>query len=201
MSYLDVTKLYKWFLLYGLYFLVYCYYAVTCHRIILLDEKHSGIVIPRLSFRLLRFFGWFILLTIMFGIFVIPFFLLYNFSIIDFIDSTYIKVGLYYSATVPALYIFGRLSLLFPAIALDERPVANRSWDATKHNGWRMFVVVGILPIVFPIVQRLVMSEESSVAEDIALMLLYLFFLIIEVAALSLSYKYLVLEPEEVVEQ
>lgn len=47
----------------------------------------------------------------------------------------------------PFYYLFGRWVLVFPAIAIDQEPKLGWSWKQTKGNGWRMFILVGLLPM------------------------------------------------------
>ncbi|VAW83094.1 hypothetical protein MNBD_GAMMA12-2215 [hydrothermal vent metagenome] len=172
-----------------LYFLVYCYFAITCHRIVLLNEKPSGIVESIFSRRVLSFIGWLLILSIATGFAAVPFIIVLNFMFIDFNSSDNYFL-LFILAFIPVIFFMAKLSLIFPAVAIDEQPKISWAWNATRNNGWRMFVVVGILPILFSWMQELIRRNDSIWLEDLVLSILSLIFLIIEISALSLSFKF-----------
>lgn len=172
------------------YILVYCYFAIACHRIILLNEKSSGTVISKLFWRLIRFLGWLLIISFITGLIALPFIIIPHLMFVDFYSSDYSSL-IFYLGISPAIFVMAKLSLILPAVAIDEQPQFSWAWNATRNNGWRMFVVVGILPIMFSWMQELISRDDSIWIEDIALSILSFIFLIIEISALSLSFKFL----------
>jgi len=172
-----------------LYFLVYCHFAITCHRLVLLNEKPSGIVESLFLRRVLNFIGWLLILSIATGFAAVPFIIILNFIIVDFNSSDNYFL-LFILVFIPVIFFMAKISLIFPAVAIDEQPKISWAWNATRNNGWRMFVVVGILPILFSWMQELISRNDSILLEDLVLSILSLIFLIIEISALSLSFKF-----------
>jgi membrane-anchored glycerophosphoryl diester phosphodiesterase (GDPDase) len=100
------------------------------------------------------------------------------------------------AAKILALYVSARLSLVFPATAIDKRPDLKWSWNLTRNNGWRMVVVVGVLPWVIGMIVGVLYRENATVLETIVLSTLGIALFAVEIAALSLSYRELTKEPE-----
>ena len=176
-------------------FIVYSYYALSCHRIVLLAEQYEGIVIPAPSWRLMSFMGWLFITSIIFLLIVSPFYLVYLFVFVDALDSERLFLDLSMLA-IPAFLLLSRFSLVLPACAVDNKPTLGWSWRVSMKNSWRLFIVVGVLPMLFVAIIGLVSNEDSGLVADIIGSVLYLLLIIIEFSALSLSYKYLVLDKE-----
>jgi hypothetical protein len=81
---------------------------------------------------------------------------------------------------------------VFPAKAIDEKANIKWSWEMTRNNGWRMFVIVGFYPWLLGMLIWLVWRNEASIFEDVIFSLLTLLTLVLEVIALSFTYKELV---------
>lgn len=91
-----------------------------------------------------------------------------------------------------ALYLFTRLSLVFPATAIDEKMTLQSSWALTRNNSWRLFVVIAVLPWIISHAVGLLYRGEASGFEIVLLTCLSFALLAVEVAALSLSYRELI---------
>ena len=174
-------------------FLVYCYFVISVHRVVLLHEDYAGVVIPRLSWRVARYLIWFVVVSLILGLIAAPLMILNHLMSNDTagLDKSLL---VYFVIMLPAVYVMARLSLIFPAVALDKRPNIERAWAMTKNNGWRMFIVIGVLPYLFTLLENVISREESTFVEDIVILLLNYVFLIIEISALSFSYQYLVID-------
>jgi len=96
-----------------------------------------------------------------------------------------------------ATYVVARLSLILPAVALDQKLTLSTVWDLSEGNGWRLAVVVGGLPWLLNYLQGLAFSETDMIPA-ILRSVVYCTLLIVEVAALSLSYKALTPQLSEV---
>lgn len=200
-------------------FLIFSFFAVACHRSILLGEHSvSRFGIPGWPSREFRFFGWLIFIYVIGGMFwfvaieVVERFVgflqtflgeewnelrvrLFGQTIIFFPWTT---LGL-----IPCGYLIGRLSLLLPAIAVDDQVSLRSAWSQSKRNGWRMALLVGWMPILFHLLEltlaayfhRDIGNRFSSYSLGIYVgvfaaseaFLRYAFFTI-EVALLSLSF-------------
>ncbi len=175
--------------------------AVTCHRIVLAgDESVPQYGLLRWSKSETRFLGWsFVIGLISLSTALIPL------TVLGFIDKSFIiqqtfnyqVMVIMYILMIPGAYIGARLSLLLPATALDYRHNMSWSWNQSRENGWRLFLIVGVFPIAFFIIQTAVIREDATLFETVLGELIGVFFLIIGIVALSLSYQALVTEGSE----
>ena len=103
----------------------------------------------------------------------------------------YALAGMGLMALLLALWFFSRLSLLFPAIAIDRgfHPVA--AWHLSRGNSLRLMVIVGVFPFLLATPILVVYREDAAVLELIARDLLTALLLTVEIAALSLAYWHL----------
>jgi membrane-anchored glycerophosphoryl diester phosphodiesterase (GDPDase) len=92
-------------------------------------------------------------------------------------------------AYIPALYLVGRISLVFPSIAIDHNKSMRWSWQVTKGNGLRMFIIVGALPWLLSILLGLLWRENATLVEQAILGVVMYILMAIEIFALSLTYK------------
>ncbi len=97
-----------------------------------------------------------------------------------------------YIATIPSAYVLGRLSPVFPATAIDQNESLKSAWDMTRGNGWRMLIVVGLLPWIIGVATSLLLRTGASIIEVTVITVLTYLLLVVEVVALSLAYKELV---------
>jgi hypothetical protein len=191
-SYSDVFPSYfVW--LYSLgYGFGFAFLAVTCHRLILIDgADRFKPYQSRPGFRELKFLMWVI------GIYVIK-------SLLEFVtrlpftinggdvlvgNDGWVSTGIKHLLSIPALYVFARLSLAFPAVAIDESTSLRWSWVRTRGNGWRIFAVVGLFPWLLSVLIYAVWRENASILEQVVLSILGYIGLAIEIIALSFTYK------------
>jgi hypothetical protein len=99
-----------------------------------------------------------------------------------------------YAGRALALCIFSRLFLVFPATAVDRRVNLKWAWRLSKNNGWRLAIVVAVLPWVLSSLVWLLYREDATVFEDVFIAFLGSAIIVFEVAALSLSYRELAKE-------
>jgi hypothetical protein len=179
LSYLDaVFLLASW--------IVFTLFAITCHRIVLIDGGETpAFGIRRWSSRETRFLG----LTIFTGI---------CFAIIAVLSIAVGKaiVGsegfslIPYVALLPAAYVSSRLSVLLPATAVDERRDVKWAWDTTAGNGKRLVLLVTLLPWAFGTVFGLIETKLHPFAEFVVHVLYYVV-IAFEIAVLSVSYRFI----------
>jgi hypothetical protein len=187
----DLNSRYKWIvlLIYGLGFSLF---AVTCHRIILIegDDSYKSFH-AKLGNRELRFLVWVII------VYAIPMFLsiiamstaLIMSGGVKLDDGGRIPYWIEQLASIPALYVFGRFSLVFPATAIDRNSGLNWSWKRTHGNGWRILIIVGLFPWLIGMAISFMWREEATVLEQVILSTLAYIGLSVEIIALSLTYK------------
>lgn len=174
------------------YGLGFSFLAVTCHRLILVDDvdRHKTFK-ARPGYRELRFLGW---VVVIYAIDAILEFLA-QILVLDASGGVFIgddgKLADWAKqiASIPALYVFARLSLAFPATAIDMRSGLRWSWARTQGNGWRIFVVVALFPWLADVSVDLLWREEATLLEQVALSIVTFVGLAIEIIALSFAYK------------
>lgn len=172
------------------YVILFTLFAVTCHRIVLLGNSE----VPKYgilswSQRETRFIGWtivgylfFTLITMFVGVFAIP--------VIATSFSAVFAYVIPLVVLVPGGYVLSRLSILLPATAVDERPNLKWAWNITSGNGWKLFLIVALLPQLVSAVYVFVDWPEYLIIQ-FAIGLLTYALVAIEIAALSVSYRFL----------
>jgi len=175
-----------------LYSIAFCYFAITCHRLILLknNTQHSYNTI-----RIIFFLKWVIIIYgISLAIEMIILTIMMN-TINDFNSNNipHIRDFLY----LPLMYFVGRFSLIFPATALDLKGSLKWSWGATRNNGINILCIVGLFPWFMYILLSLVYRNEPSIIEQAIMTLLTYFVSAIGIFALSLTYKALQLNAQK----
>ena len=178
--------------------LPYIVFAITCHRLALMgDDSVPAYGMLTWTLREWRYMGWLVVLTLvcMLISYVINSF--YVSRMISEIEAgappesfqTFSRWN--YLVYIPVLYVFSRLSVLYPAIALDQPIEARWAWQSTARNGWRMTLIVGILPWLLFYGVALLFRENATFVEYLVLKIIGFFLLAVEVVALSFSYKHL----------
>lgn len=193
-TWVTYSKEISWGLSWGivvLYGLSFSFFAVTCHRLVLMGsaERFKPFsAIP--GYRELRFVGWLI------AIYVIKALLAaLTWKIVQDAGGRLVAGGGGLAdwgkqlVSIPSLYVLARLSLTLPATAIDRRGGLLWSWARTRGNGWRIFVVVGLFPWFMDTVLDLVSREGATVVEQVVLFIMACVVIAIEVVALSLTYR------------
>jgi hypothetical protein len=90
---------------------------------------------------------------------------------------------------IPLAYLLARCSTLLPALALGHAWAPRAAWEQTRGNGWRLAIVVFLLPWgLSETIDWAYASLESPVLVSL-LAILRAVFLALGVIALSLSYR------------
>ena len=151
-------------------FLIFSFFAVACHRSILIGEYSiSRFGIPGWPHREFRFFLWLIFIYAI----GYMFWFVANEVVVRFIDfiETFlgeelnelsIRLSGFKTSLLPWMllglipfgYLIGRLSLLLPAIAVDVKASLRSAWSQSKGNGWRMALLVGWMPTLFLLLEK-----------------------------------------------
>jgi hypothetical protein len=176
-----------------LYWTIFSIFAVAVHRLVLVPtmERRSE-SLPRFTGRQLRFLVWLLgvgALAALFSALVIflPLTILAN------LDWPF--VWLTELARLPGLYLLGRVCLVFPAIALDRQVDLRWSWNRTRGNGARLFLLVGLLPWVISELGALLFREDAGFIESLVTTIVISALYVAEIATVSLCYRELVPPP------
>lgn len=112
---------------------LYAVIAISVHRIILIggDAVDTPVMLPKQ-----RTFE-FIVYSIAIGVILIP--------LVVLLFLPPVGIVLFYLA---AAYLVGRVSLVLPSLAIDNRWTFAESWRATRNYQFEMFFIVGILPFI-----------------------------------------------------
>jgi len=194
-SFSNVVFSYLWILL---YIPVYTVFAVTVHRVVLLGHQS----IP--------WYGQFPFTKreIQFGVYVlgawILFFIIFSFSgniILSVINGLnfselvvsggFIGAMIHLSFLVPAGYVLSRVSLGFPAIAIDNYFGWKSIWSISKGNSFRLFFCVSAIPWMFGKLTEYLPGGVHLIIGIFYSFSLFVMFAV-EIAILSVCYKYLV---------
>lgn len=181
------------FVLYwGVFAVFFTLFAVTCHRLVLLpSQRVRGIQSPRWSARDSRFLFWVLTLWILYLV-VWWLGMLVTANLWPKHEvAGWLKV-IESVASLPALYLIARLSLVFPATAIDRPAGLKWAWRTSRGNGWRLVVVVTVLPWLVSRLVGLLYRDEATAAEIVVLTVLGTAVFALEIAALSVAYRELV---------
>ena len=163
--------------------------AVTWHRFILLGDEPAG----RIHFSFGRREARFLLVTIMLSLFMVPGFLSFMLvgalaqdgqgsqlaGMIAIVGIVLLMAGVFFMV---------RLSLLLPAVAVDEAVNAGRMLERTKGNFWRLFGVAALSAL--PFFAALMLFDALPLAlKAIGTAIVMLFYAIVNVAVLSIAYR------------
>jgi len=162
--------------LWGLAVIVQTIFAITTHRVILLGPKS----IPTWGlFKWTKRESFFALHAIGLSLMMIPAAVL---GFIPFLGGV-AALGL-------ICWLFGRMSLVFPAIAIDQGVSFKLSWELTESHQMLMFLVIIVFPAVLLIPAYLLsFLPYTFIATSIVISFLTTLSTIFTVAALSVSYK------------
>ena len=187
----KLPSAFTWMILLG-YGLSFSFFAITCHRLILADgiERFKPFK-AKPGYRELKFLAWVIAIYAIKSILErISMDIALNAGGSAFIeDGGGIPEWIKLISSIPALYVFARLCLTFPATAIDRSSGLRWSWIRTRGNGWRIFIIVGLFPWLIGMAIWFMWREEASILEQVVLTILGFIGLSIEIIALSFTYK------------
>ena len=189
--------------------IVFVMLAVYCHRSILLDSfmGESG---PRLFFcsREGTFFLWSFVLYVIVG-FIMGLVVSVG-SVLAASLMTAMDAGSFLEQMLRAplmvriwmagfmcqsFYFFGRWSLIFPAVSVDRDPSLMWSWKQTRGNGWRLAILVGVVPTIASIIHELIWYYWGGVGILSSIFNVFLFSFTwvlvtpLEVAVISIAFR------------
>jgi hypothetical protein len=175
----------------GLFAAFFTLFAVSCHRLVLLAPPRRLGILPRpvWSRRESRFLFWMLTLWILFAaIWWLGLVVAANVGGRQADFEGWFKV-LEFTTKLPAFYVIARLSLVFPATAVDRDVGLRWAWRTSRGNGWRLVVVVTVLPWLVSHLVGFLYRDEPSAVEIVLLTLFGTALFAIEIAALSIAYR------------
>jgi hypothetical protein len=185
-------------LLYAIYGVIFTIFAINCHRVVLLGPSPDTLA-PKLvwGLRESRFLGWVILLAIVLAagrlLFIVV--LLNAESLLSFVLTSRSRLGLTwlkwseFLSYGPVAYVVARLSLVLPATAIESKTSLRSAWKGSARNGWRLVLIVGALPWVLSRAVDLMVRQDATSPELVALTMLSIIASMLGIIALSLSYQ------------
>jgi hypothetical protein len=190
---LEVYTSVVWVLLYAMAFTPF---AVACHRVLLIGEDSlARYGVMGWTKREFRFLVWLVVSALV-GLFVMTIGIMILGGILakaltfpreDW--EGWVGWILITGCGLLGSYITARLSLILPSIALEHRYRISEIWRLSRSNGWRLTVVLAGFPWLLNYLQGLAVPHEVPFFAAVLGSTVYCVFLIVEVAALSLSYK------------
>lgn len=174
-------------------------YVITVHRIMILGPdgtKKYGLF--EWGYREWRYLFFLIVLSIAAWVPIAIWFML-KFSANGNDEPFLIQVVTAWLPFIPIALAFARVSLVFPATAVDSRLSLRESWEISRGNTLRLSAVIYSIPILtmtvgailLNILPDAVIQYFDTVTSIIIVLVGYLLY-VIEVSCLSFSYKYFV---------
>jgi hypothetical protein len=169
--------------------------AVAVHRVLLLGQgavpASHGFGFSPWTPRETRYFGWSLaLLVIAIILLRLPVRVLEHGLDRGFPDPG----GLLSSFSEPffavvGVYVVSRLSLILPGMAIDQHHNFRWAWELSRGQGWRLLVVVGLLPGVFLWWARAFIERGQSMLVNGLVYTAWVAVLVVTVATLSSAYQ------------
>ena len=192
---------FKWVYAVAYYFLLVLF-VVNCHRVVLLNSQRTKEwAVPKWSWRETRFLGWTTCIWVIGATCavagsMIAFTFIGNVTPqflwpVNLKSSTWTFISEYFMKFL-YVYNFARLCLMLPSIAVDKSLSFQRAIKLSRANGWRLAIVVSIIPLAIHIIAKIVYRDNASAWEYMLWLTITGALLTVEIAALSLSYRELV---------
>ena len=192
---------FKWVYAVAYYFLLVLF-VVNCHRVVLLNSQHTNDwAVPKWSQRESRFLGWSAFIWAIGAACavagsMVAFTIIGNVTLQflwpeNITSSTWTLIS-QYSMKLIYVYIFARLCLALPSIAVDKSLSFRQAVKLSRGNGWRLAVAVSIIPLAIHTIAKIVYRDNASAWEYMLWLTITSALLTVEIAALSLSYRELV---------
>lgn len=183
-----------WILVLVIQALVYTLFAVRAHRLIL------GVANPlqdgfRWKGRETRFFAWLLMATTFFpilGIAILSAVIGASAMVIKAdLDDDWLLLILSVFAILPIAYLLGRLMVLLPSAALDQKQNLKWAWTLTKGNGWRLMLLLWGMPTLLVFMYSVLSLDAwfDTVLGSVVLNSVFGVVTSIEVALLSIAFK------------
>ncbi len=163
-------------------------FATAAHQFTLLPEQQRNYS------QAIRVWGQnelrYLLRALQIGVIVSVFLMLIVFSIILANEYPVVAVAIGLVVIALALYVWGRLSIVLPEVALGKPTSLKRAWGLSEGNGVGLCLVVVIIPFLIMSPFFALFLIENPLFNYIAALGVYVTTLI-SLVALSLSYRFL----------
>ena len=137
----------------------YFIFTIKCHRLFLLNESHGSFKEALFwDKRNTTFMFTSFALALGIGVILVPiilFTLPMGHSTEDNSD-----IYFFYIFAIPFGYLFSRLSLVLPAIAIDEQNDFKRAWLISNGNGWKLFFLILVIPLTTSFIFESINNEQ-----------------------------------------
>ena len=174
-----------WALSYVFQTYLYILIVVKLHKLFLINESGHSL---KESLKWQKVYTNYLITSIAIGLIAalvaIPITFIVPISPDLFDDNTSIFIFL---TLFPAGYIASRISLVLPSIAINDKIDFSESWNISKGNGWKVFLLVTLLPVTFSYVNDFLYMDIIALRPIYSL--IGLIMLSIEVVILSNTYK------------
>lgn len=175
-------------------------YVITTHRFMILGPDAT----PKFGMFEWRAREWnFLLYTLWLGFLLgamggVALMILFGIGDVSSEDLRFRMIA--FIAYLPAFLVFARLSLVFPATAVDSDSSLSKAWKAGQGNTIRLALVVYAVPAVTSAFGYLfpdwIYQNFEAILTVLGILIGYIMW-VIEIACLSFAYKYLIALPEE----
>jgi len=186
-----------------LWMIVFTRFAVICHRTVLLgaDASIKPFQLFSWSRRENAFLVRVLVVSLFAGLATIMFTSIFS-TIAGFVSpgEAFLKdhsSTIESLAEIPVTYLLARLCLVLPATALDNKQGFRWAYENSSGNGIRIAIAIGLLPWLLDWLVSQVLPEGPSLALSLVYYLVTLVVMVVEISALSLSYKELVGIPSQ----
>ena len=170
---------------------LYALFAITCHRIVILGfDAVPKFGLFKLSSREIKYLAYIGISYLFFFVTYLGFEWFFGHLFQLGADISIVLSLLYFAVMVICLYSVGRLILVLPSVAVDNPISPKTSFKLTEGNGWRIFFVVIIVPLLSGILVGLL--PDGLIVLEVLGSIFWLYLYVIEVSALSISYRYLI---------
>jgi len=169
--------------------LLWILFAVACHRLVLLGLEIGEVpLVPGWGWRETRFLACILLITAVTWGAAMAAFLTIGLVLAN-VSMTIFQAGQPYMMGLIGVFFFARMGPVLPAAAIGAPIDFRDMWHRTRGNTWRLMVIVGVFPWIFAYASSLVEGSDPGFFREVVAIVLATLFLIVEISALSVSYR------------
>ncbi len=185
------------------YSFLFTFFAVNCHRVVLLNIEPVGTwAVPKWSRRETKFLCWgiiiwLIVVSLIFFSTAVALMFVESFHNTQFLNQPSASPYIQMAVSLIYCYLFARISLVLPSIAVDKQLRLKESLLMSKGNGWRLMVSVSLMPWLLKAIADNLFNNDTNTFEYVLYTSIFTALLAVEVVALSISYRELVTQTTE----
>ena len=173
-----------------IYLVILVMTIISCHRIFLLDDETvNNTKILRWGIRELKYVGWVIVIAIIMFLIQLAIGILIAVTGGDLIQNHMVPMAIGFFLMIS--YFTSRLSLLFPATAVDNKEAnVEYVWRLSNENSFRLMFLISILPALVNLLISFLPTSDNKIYL-ISTSFIWLIVGVVEICLLSLSYDFL----------